>query len=81
MAPLSIPLRVRGQPQLLEVLVLVLTHKEGEVLQIGQDVRIHVKRIKGNWVRLCIEAPRDVELVRLTAEQAQEDNWEGSTLK
>lgn len=81
MAPLSIPLRVRGQPQLLEVLVLVLTHKEGEVLQIGKDVRIHVKRIKGNWVRLCIEAPRDVELVRLTAEQAQEDNWEGSTLK
>ena len=81
MAPLSIPLRVRGQPQLLEVLVLVLTHKEGEVLQIGQDVRIHVKRIKGNWVRLCIDAPRDVELVRLTAEQAQEDDWEGSTLK
>lgn len=81
MATLSIPLRVRGQPQLLEVLVLVLTHKEGEVLQIGPDVRIHVKRIKGNWVRLCIEAPRDVELVRLTAEQAQEDDWEGSTLK
>ncbi len=81
MTPLSIPVRVRGQPQLLEVLVLVLTHKEGEVLQIGSDVRIHVKRIKGNWVRLCIEAPRDVELVRLTSEQAAEGDWDGSTLK
>ena len=45
----------------------MLTHKEGEVLQIGPDVRIHVKRIKGNWVRLCIDAPRVVELKRLSA--------------
>ena len=54
--------------------MLVLTHKEGEVLEIGSDVRIHVKRIKGNWVRLCIEAPRDVPLRRLSAaEVAQRD--------
>ena len=50
--------------------MLVLTHKEGEVLQIGDDIRIHVKRIKGNWVRLCIDAPRDVELRRLSAGEA-----------
>ena len=45
--------------------MLVLTQKEGEVLQIGDDVRIYIKRIKGNWVRLCIEAPKDVALVRI----------------
>jgi carbon storage regulator len=50
--------------------MLVLTHKEGEVLQIGDDIRIHVKRIKGNWVRLCIDAPRDVELRRLSVGEA-----------
>jgi carbon storage regulator CsrA len=50
--------------------MLVLTHKEGEVLQIGDDVRIHVKRIKGNWVRLSIDAPRHVQLRRLSAEEA-----------
>ena len=50
--------------------MLVLTHKEGEILEIGPDVRIHVKRIKGNWVRLCIDAPRDVTLRRLSAEEA-----------
>ena len=54
--------------------MLVLTHKEGEVLQIGDDIRIHVKRIKGNWVRLCIDAPRDVELRRLSVDEAEEDS-------
>ena len=49
--------------------MLVLTHKEGEVLQIGSDIRIHVKRIKGNWVRLCIDAPREVQLRRLSPEE------------
>ena len=49
--------------------MLVLTHKEGEVLQIGDDIRIHVKRIKGNWVRLCIDAPRNVELRRLGVDE------------
>ena len=52
--------------------MLVLTHKEGEVLEIGPDIRIHVKRIKGNWVRLCIDAPRDVVLRRLPAEGAED---------
>ena len=57
--------------------MLVLTHKEGEILEIGPDVRIYVKRIKGNWVRLCIDAPKDVTLRRLTAEEAaQEDEPE-----
>ena len=50
--------------------MLVLTHKEGEVLEIGTDIRIHVKRIKGNWVRLCIEAPREVPLRRLSVAEA-----------
>ena len=44
--------------------MLVLTHKEGEVLQIGDDIRI-----QGNWVRLCIDAPRNVELRRLGVDE------------
>ena len=47
--------------------MLVLTQKEGEILQVGDDVRIYIKRIKGNWVRLCIDAPRDVSLKRIPA--------------
>ena len=51
--------------------MLVLTQKEGEVLQVGPDVRILIKRVKGNWVRLCIEAPRDVVLQRHAAPEPE----------
>jgi carbon storage regulator len=47
--------------------MLVLTQREGEILEIGDDVRIYIKRIKGNWVRLCIDAPPDVSLQRIPA--------------
>jgi carbon storage regulator len=50
--------------------MLVLTQKEGEILQIGDDIRIHIKRVKGNWVRLCIDAPREVRLLRIPVDKA-----------
>ncbi len=52
--------------------MLVLTQKEGEVLQIGDDIRIYIKRVKGNWARLCIDAPREVALLRIPVEKAAE---------
>jgi carbon storage regulator len=47
--------------------MLVMSHREGEVLEIGPDIRIYIKRVKGRWVRLGIEAPRDVVLNRVRA--------------
>jgi carbon storage regulator len=47
--------------------MLVLTQKEGEVLQLGDDIRIYIKRMKGNMVRLCIDAPREILIVRVPA--------------
>jgi carbon storage regulator len=47
--------------------MLVLTQKEGEVLQLGDDIRIYIKRVKGNMVRLCIDAPREIPIVRIPA--------------
>ncbi len=52
--------------------MLVLTQKEGEVLQIGDDIKIYIKRVKGNWVRLCIDAPREIPLLRIPADKARE---------
>lgn len=51
--------------------MLVLTQKEGEILQIGDDIKIYIKRVKGNWVRLCIDAPREVALLRIPVEEAR----------
>ena len=56
--------------------MLVLTQKEGEILQVGDDVRIYIKRIKGNWVRLCIDAPRDVALKRIPAPRKFDESAE-----
>ena len=47
--------------------MLVLTQREGRVLEVGDNVRIYIKRIKGNWVRLCIDAPPEVQLQRIPA--------------
>ncbi len=53
--------------------MLVLTQKEGEILQIGENVRIHIKRVKGNWVRLCIDAPREIEILRIPVDKSSEE--------
>lgn len=44
--------------------MLVLTRKKQERIQIGDSVTITVVRIKGNTVRVGIEAPKDVRVVR-----------------
>lgn len=44
--------------------MLVLSRKTDEVIHIGPDISIRVVRIGPNNVRLGIEAPRDVNIVR-----------------
>lgn len=44
--------------------MLVLTRKLQERIHIGDNVTITVVRIKGNTVRVGIEAPDDVRVVR-----------------
>jgi carbon storage regulator CsrA len=47
-----------------EIAMLVLTRKLDEAIRIGDDIKITVIRVKGNTVRLGIEAPRSVRVVR-----------------
>lgn len=44
--------------------MLVLSRKQNETIQIGNDVSITVLKISGNTVRLGINAPIDVRVVR-----------------
>jgi carbon storage regulator len=44
--------------------MLVLTRKEGEGLLIGDDIRITIVEIKGNTIRIGIEAPHDKKIYR-----------------
>jgi len=44
--------------------MLVLSRKTGESLQIGRNVKIIITQIKGNRVKIGIEAPTDVHIRR-----------------
>jgi len=44
--------------------MLILTRRVGEVLRIDDDVRITVLSVKGNQVRIGIDAPNNVSVHR-----------------
>ena len=44
--------------------MLILTRRVGETLMIGDDVSVTVLGVKGNQVRIGIEAPKDVAVHR-----------------
>jgi carbon storage regulator len=44
--------------------MLILTRRAGETLMIGDDVSITVLGVKGNQVRIGIDAPKDVAVHR-----------------
>ncbi len=44
--------------------MLVLTRKSGEVITIGDDIRITVVGIEGSQVKIGIDAPKNVKVYR-----------------
>lgn len=45
--------------------MLVLSRREGEGIKIGTDVIVHLLRDEAGQIKVGIEAPRDVNIVRL----------------
>ena len=45
-------------------IVLILTRRTGETLNIGDQIQVTVLGIKGNQVRIGINAPKDVPVHR-----------------
>lgn len=44
--------------------MLILTRRVGETLMIGDDVTVTVLGVKGNQVRIGVNAPKDVSVHR-----------------
>ena len=61
--------------------LLILTRKLGEGLFIGDDIRITVIEIRGKQIRLGIEAPSDVVVLREELyRRIQEQNLQAAEL-
>ncbi len=63
--------------------MLILTRRVGESLMIGDDVNVTVLGVKGNQVRIGVNAPKDVAVHReeiyqriQMEKQAQSNNGE-----
>ena len=44
--------------------MLILTRRIGETLMVGDEVTVTVLGVKGNQVRLGVNAPKDIALYR-----------------
>ena len=58
--------------------MLILTRRVGETLMIGDSVSVTVLGVKGNQVRIGVDAPKDVsvhreEIFNRIKEEANED--------
>ena len=59
--------------------MLILGRRVGETLKIGEDVSITILSIKGNQVRLGVNAPKDIAVHREEiAEHAKPEATEGA---
>lgn len=58
--------------------MLILTRRVGETLMVGDDVTVTVLGVKGNQVRIGVNAPKDVSVHReeiyLRIQQENEPN-------
>ncbi len=63
-------------------IMLILTRRVGETLMVGDDVTVTVLGVKGNQVRIGVNAPKDVSVhreeiyQRIQREKAEEGNKE-----
>lgn len=44
--------------------MLILTRKPGQTINIGDDIKVTVMEVNGMQVKIGIDAPRDVAVVR-----------------
>ena len=53
--------------------MLVVSHKEGEKLVLSSGITINILEVKSGKVRLGIEAPKDVEIRRISQKENTQD--------
>ena len=61
--------------------MLVLSRKVNETIKIGDEIEIRIIEVKGDTIRIGIEAPRNIDILRGELVQSiSETNTEAITL-
>ncbi|WP_060205267.1 carbon storage regulator CsrA [Sporosarcina koreensis] len=61
--------------------MLVLSRKTNETIKIGDDIEIRILEVKGDTIRIGIEAPENIDILRGELVQSiTETNTEAVTL-
>ena len=58
--------------------MLILQRKEGESLLIGNEIEISILSVEAGRVRLAIEAPKSISILRAELKKAAEVNREAA---
>lgn len=58
--------------------MLILTRKKGQALYINEDICISVRDIGNDSVRIAIDAPKDVKILREELVEAVKSNEEAA---
>lgn len=53
--------------------MLILTRKHGESITIGDDIKITILDVKGKYVRIGVEAPRNLAVHRQDSPSVEKD--------
>lgn len=59
--------------------MLVLQRKKNQSLVINGNVTVSILEIGSDWIKLAIEAPKDVKILRAELMEAAEANKEAAT--
>lgn len=61
--------------------MLVITRKEGESILIGDDIEITVSKISDGSIKIAIDAPRDMTILRKELyKEVENENIESAKL-
>ncbi|OGR27033.1 MAG: carbon storage regulator [Desulfobacterales bacterium RIFOXYA12_FULL_46_15] len=60
--------------------MLVLTRRPGEKIKIGNNIVVSVLEIEGGYIKLGVEAPKDISILRMEVfEKIQKENIESAS--
>lgn len=61
--------------------MLVLTRKNQETIMIGDDIKVTISEIRGDSVKIAIDAPKKIKIYRAEIYQAIASENQASALK